>query len=72
MGGVIELRWMYVEASHRRRGVGRQLMEYAVSRAKGENCCRIGLSSDKSRQEAHQFYHAIGFEASAHGFRMYF
>ena len=61
-----------VDQQYRRRGEGRLLMEYAVSRAKEENCCRVGLSSDKSRQEAHQFYHAVGFEASAYGFRMYF
>ena len=61
-----------VDEKHRRGGAGRQLMEYAIARAKEANCCRIGLSSNKVRHEAHQFYRAMGFEDSACGFRIYF
>jgi GNAT superfamily N-acetyltransferase len=61
-----------VDERYRRRGVGQLLMEYAVNRAREEDCCRIGLDSDKIRGEAHQFYKAMGFEASAYGFRQYF
>ncbi len=57
---------------HRRRGFGRLLMEYAIARAKEAGCYRIVLSSDKRREEAHRFYDSLGFEASAHGFRLYF
>jgi GNAT superfamily N-acetyltransferase len=61
-----------VDERYRRRGVGRLLMEYAVNRAREEDCCRIGLDSNKSRNVAHQFYKAMGFETSAYSFRMYF
>jgi GNAT superfamily N-acetyltransferase len=61
-----------VDERYRRRGVGRLLMEYAVDRAREEDCCRIGLDSNKIRGEAHQFYKAMGFETSAYSFRMYF
>jgi predicted N-acetyltransferase YhbS len=61
-----------VDQKYRQQGIGRLLMDYAIARAKKAGCYRIGLSSDKSRQEAHQFYRALGFKASAHGFRLYF
>jgi L-amino acid N-acyltransferase YncA len=61
-----------VDRKQRRRGVGRQLMEYAITRAKESNCCRMGLISSKSRREAHHFYRALGFEASAEGFCRHF
>ena len=61
-----------VDERYRRRGVGRLLMEYAVSQARAMDCCRIGLDSNKIRDEAHQFYGAMGFETSAYSFRMSF
>jgi predicted N-acetyltransferase YhbS len=61
-----------VDQKYRRQGIGKLLMDYAIARAKEAGCYRIGLSSDKKRREAHQFYRALGFKASAHGFRLYF
>lgn len=61
-----------VDRKRRRRGAGRLLMEYAIDRAKESDCCRIGLSSNKSRHEAHQFYQAMGFfDTSSYSFRIY-
>ena len=61
-----------VDQKYRREGIGKLLMDYAIARAKEAGCYRIGLSSDKKRQEAHHFYRSLGFEASSHGFRLYF
>ncbi len=61
-----------VDETYRRSGVGRQLMERAISQAREANCCRISLDSSKSRDVAHQFYLAMGFETSAYSFRLYF
>jgi GNAT superfamily N-acetyltransferase len=61
-----------VDQKYRRQGIGKLLMDYAIARAKGAGCYRIGLSSDKRRKEAHRFYRSLGFEASSHGFRLYF
>lgn len=63
---------LVIDHRHRRRGFGRLLMEYATARAREAGCHRIVLSSDVRRQEAHLFYRSLGFEASAHGFRIYF
>jgi predicted N-acetyltransferase YhbS len=60
-----------VDQKCRRQGIGKLLMDYAIVRAKDAGCYRIGLSSDKKRRDAHQFYRSLGFEASSHGFRLY-
>lgn len=61
-----------VDENYRRHGIGKLLMDYAITRAKKAGCYRIALSSDKRRKEAHQFYRSLGFEASAEGLRLYF
>ena len=63
---------LVIDHRHRRRGFGRLLIDYAITRARETGCSRIVLSSDKRRQEAHRFYRSLGFEASAQGFRLYF
>lgn len=63
---------LIVDRGHRSRGFGRALMEYAKARAREAGCYRLVLSSDKRRKEAHLFYRSLGFEDSAHGFRIYY
>ena len=61
-----------VDKKHRRTGAGNLLMEYIKTKALENGCYKIQLMSDKSRsEEAHKFYNAIGYNASAEGFRMY-
>ncbi len=55
-----------------RRGIGRSMMEYAIDQAHEAGCYKLQLASSKTRDEAHRFYESLGFEASAHGFRLYF
>jgi|TARA_B100002003_G_C14102341_1_gene530190 GNAT superfamily N-acetyltransferase len=62
---------VFVDSGYRRRGIGKLLVDYAASRAKGAGCYKIQLISDKSRQEAHQFYRGLAYTASGHGFRLY-
>ena len=63
---------LVVDQRYQRRGTGRLLMDYTIARAKEAGCFKVVLSSDKRRKEAHQFYRSLGFQASAHGFRLYF
>jgi predicted N-acetyltransferase YhbS len=63
---------LIVTEKQRRKGIGRQLMKDAIARAREAGCYEIQLSSNKTRREAHRFYESLGFEASAHGFRLYF
>ena len=60
-----------VRAAARRQGVGRQLMEASVSRAREAGCYKVQFLSNRGRTSAHAFYEAIGFEQLAAGFRMY-
>jgi GNAT superfamily N-acetyltransferase len=64
--------YVVVDEKYRRRGIGKLLMDYVVARAKEAGCYKIMLTSDKRREPAHEFYRSLGFEASAHGFRLYF
>ena len=66
------IEYMVVDRTWRRKGIGRLLMEYCIHRAKEAGCYKIMLTSDNRRTEAHEFYRSLGFEASAHGFRLYF
>ena len=62
-----------VDSKYRRTGAGTLLMEYIKEKALETGCCKIQLMSDKRRtEEAHKFYKAIGYNATAEGFRMYF
>jgi GNAT superfamily N-acetyltransferase len=63
---------LVVSEKYRRRGFGRMLLEHVITRARKKGCHRIELCSDMRREEAHRLYHAVGFEASAYGFRIYF
>lgn len=63
--------YVVVDEKYRSRGIGKLLMEYVIARAKKAGCYKIMLTSDTRRRRAHQFYRSLGFEASAHGFRLY-
>ena len=62
---------MVVDPAHRRRRVGRALMEYAIARAREAGCYKLQLMSSTKRRLAHWFYKRLGFKTSAYGFRMY-
>lgn len=66
------IEYVVVDEAYRGKGYGKMLMEYCIDRAKKTGCYKIMLTSDNRRTEAHDFYRSLGFEASAHGFRMYF
>jgi ribosomal protein S18 acetylase RimI-like enzyme len=61
-----------VATVHRRRGIGRALMEEAMGQARRVGCYKVQLTSGKHRAEAHAFYRSLGFEAVAEGFKAYF
>ena len=63
--------YVVVDEPYRRRGIGKLLMDYVIAQAKEACCYKIMLTSDNRREQAHKFYESLGFEASAHGFRLY-
>jgi GNAT superfamily N-acetyltransferase len=48
------------------QGIGKQMMEFAMQKAKEKGCYKLVLSSNLKRQKAHQFYESLGF--CKHGF----
>jgi ribosomal protein S18 acetylase RimI-like enzyme len=66
------IEYVVVEEKQRSQGVGKQLMDYCLAKAKEAGCYKVMLTSDKRRDRAHKFYRSLGFEASAEGFRYYF
>lgn len=55
----------------RGRGVGRTLLEEAITRARARGCHLVQLTTDRRRPEALAFYLGLGFEATHHGLKLH-
>ena len=63
---------VHVAAEHRSQGIGRQLINEAINRAKARNCRLVQLTTDKARTDAKRFYESLGFVASHEGMKLKF
>ncbi|MEV8628435.1 GNAT family N-acetyltransferase [Streptomyces sp. NPDC051079] len=59
-----------IRADRRGGGLGRELMERAVARARARGCALVQLTSNKDRMAAHRFYASLGFARSHDGFKL--
>lgn len=59
-----------VARSARGRGLGRQLMQWAIDACRERGCGLVQLTSDIRRTEAARFYVSMGFTASHVGFKL--
>ena len=59
-----------VAATHRGRGLGRQLIGWAVEQARQRGCALVQLTTDATRPDAHRFYEALGFAPSHVGMKL--
>ncbi len=59
-----------VAISRRGTGLGRKMMAWAIEECRKRNCGMVQLTTDKSRNDAHRFYEALGFEASHEGMKL--
>ena len=59
-----------VRSDRRGDGIGRQMMAYAVERARDRGCRIVQLTTDKRRTDAHRFYASLGFVASHEGMKL--
>jgi ribosomal protein S18 acetylase RimI-like enzyme len=61
-----------IDERHRRRGIGRGLLEVALGVARDAGCYKVQLVSHAKRDAAHGLYDALGFTAPVRGYRRYF
>ena len=59
-----------VHDDHRKAGLGRQLVEWAIDEARRRGAGLVQLTTDASRQEAHRFYERLGFVPSHVGMKL--
>jgi GNAT superfamily N-acetyltransferase len=48
------------------KGIGKEMMQFAMNRCKEHGCYKMMLSSNETRTDAHRFYESLGF--TRHGF----
>ena len=60
-----------VQETSRGLGVGKQLIEWCIKRAKTKKAHVLQLTSDKQRPKAIQFYEKFGFKASHQGMKLH-
>lgn len=60
---------LIVDEAHRRKGMGKRLVEFCEEAARERGCHAIELSSDLHRKETHLFWEALGYEGKAYQFR---
>ena len=59
-----------VDAQFRGQGIGRELMLFAINRARAENCVSMQLTTNADRRDAHRFYENLGFKKSHLGMKL--
>jgi len=59
-----------VDARYRGKGIGREMMLWAMERAREKGCVSMQLTSHADRKDAHRFYENLGFKATHVGMKI--
>lgn len=59
-----------VDDKFRGKGIGREMMLWAIERAKEKGCISMHLTSHGERKDAHRFYEQLGFQKSHVGMKI--
>lgn len=59
-----------VAGQARGRGIGREMMVWAIETCRKRGCRLVQLTSDRRREDAHRFYEKLGFENSHAGLKL--
>ena len=71
-GGIrAQIEAVRVHQDQRGKGVGQQLFEWAIHRAKERGAHVVQLTTDKRRPEALRFYEKLGFKATHEGMKLH-
>jgi len=69
-GERMQIEAVRVRADQRGRGLGHQMIQWAVDQARERGCRLVQLTTNKSRADAHRFYESLGFTASHEGMKL--
>lgn len=61
-----------VREDQRGKGLGEQLFQWAIERARSQGAHVLQLTTDKKRPDALRFYEKLGFKASHEGMKLHF
>lgn len=59
-----------VDPARHGRGIGQQMMRFALDRCREKGCYKVMLSSNAKRERAHAFYESLGFTRHGFSFRI--
>jgi GNAT superfamily N-acetyltransferase len=62
---------VHIAPGYRSRGLGGEMMRWAIEQARVRGCGVVQLTSNKKRADAHRFYERLGFRSSHEGFKLY-
>lgn len=72
-GGIrAQIEAVRIRSTHRGKGLGKYMFEWAIHRAKEKGAHLLQLTTDKKRPQALKFYEELGFKASHEGMKMHF
>ncbi|MFK8103824.1 MAG: N-acetyltransferase family protein [Saprospiraceae bacterium] len=72
-GGIrAQIEAVRIHKDYRGQGIGRQVFEWAIQRAKTRGAHLLQLTTDKKRPDAKAFYEQLGFVASHEGMKLHF
>ena len=53
-----------IDANHRRKGIGKALMQHIEQFAKSKNCSYVMLITDADRLDSQEFYRSLGYKSA--------
>ena len=72
-GGIrAQIEAVRIREDQRGKGLGEQLFQWAINRAKERGAHLIQLTTDKKRPDALRFYEKLGFQATHEGMKLHF
>lgn len=61
-----------VSSVYQGRGIGTQMMKFAINACKVKGCYKVVLSSNLKRTNAHRFYEGLGFKKHGYSYLIEF
>ncbi|WP_127497154.1 GNAT family N-acetyltransferase [Paenibacillus glycanilyticus] len=58
---VLRIEALYTSSKHRKKGVGKRLLQYAIDLAASKNAARLQLETDEDNAPARALYNQLGF-----------